>query len=197
LRYPLERLLLTSYPAARGGGCSPERAEHQLPPGGALVYLFEYQGQFGSAWNQYHPRDFPPKPTHFALTGRTLANYECWQVPSYLIRFSAAGRNFQMHVALGPRPTAARRAQVLRVLDSLRFSPLRPTPRHKNSRWRTLLDEPGDTLRSPPGWSADVTTSPRRYPPPRALFFASNLPLTGLLRWTGFDGDRLSGITLR
>jgi hypothetical protein len=116
LTSPAERLLLTSYPARRGGNCAPDRAERALPAGGALVYLFEYRSG----------HDVPPRPAHFALRRGDLGTFECWRVPTYLIRFRAAGRPFQVHVALGAKATAARRAEVLRALDSLRIAPPPP-----------------------------------------------------------------------
>jgi hypothetical protein len=127
LTYPVERLLLTSYPAARGGNCSPERAERDLPAGGALVYLVEYRRSARDPWRGLRRSAFPRRPAQFRLRRSALAGYECWRVPSYLIRFRDADRPFQVHVALGARATAARRAQVLRVLDSLRFEPLPDT----------------------------------------------------------------------
>lgn len=177
---PVERLLLTSYPTSRGGNCSPDRAERDLPANGALVYLFEYRPQLGDVWAHLRRRGFPPQPAHFALRRRDLANFECWQVPSYLIRFRAAGRAFQMHVALGKNASAARHAQVLGVLDSLRFSTLPAPPPDPYAGWRTLEDETGDSIRTPPHWPAGATTSPRRYSRPRTLFFASNPALPGL-----------------
>src|SRR3954454_15461260 len=47
LSYPGERLLLTTYPAKRGGNCSPDRAERALPADGALVFLMEYRPSVG------------------------------------------------------------------------------------------------------------------------------------------------------
>ncbi len=179
--YPAERLLLTSYPTSSGGNCGPDRAIADLPPGGALIYLFEYRPSVGDPWANLRRRDFPQRPAHFALRRSTLATYECWGgTPSHLIRFRAADRPFQLHVALGPKATAARRAQVLRILDSLRIAPLPPPPPDPFAGWRTLIDETGDSLRTPPRWPAATTTSPRRYPRPRALFFASNRRLKGL-----------------
>lgn len=180
LSYPAERLLLTSYPTRRGGNCSPERAERDLPANGALVYLFEYRPQLGAVWQHLRRRDFPRQPAHFALHRRDLGNFECWRVPSHVIRFRAADRPFQMHVALGRNVTAARRAQALRVLDSLRFSPLPAPPPDPYAGWRSLIDETGDSIRTPLRWPAAVTTSPRRYSRPRALFFAGNHALPGL-----------------
>jgi hypothetical protein len=124
LTFPAERLLLTSYPTERGGNCSPDRAERDLPTNGALIYLFEYRKRVGKPWAGLRRSSFPPRPAHFRLRKRDLGNYECWRIPSYLIRFRAADRPLQLHVALGPHAGGARRAQVLRTLDSLRFSAL-------------------------------------------------------------------------
>jgi hypothetical protein len=124
LSAPTERLLLTSGPAPRGGNCGPDAAESRLPPGGALLYLFEYRSRAGSVWDGLKPSAFPPRPAHARLRARDLGRYECWRVPSYLLRFRAAGRAFQLHVAFGPRATAARRAEVLRAIDSLRVARL-------------------------------------------------------------------------
>ncbi len=180
--FPVDRLLLTSYPAAGGGSCGPDRAARALPPGGALVYLMEYRPRVGDAWPGLRRRDFPPRPEHFALLRRARATYECWRVPSYLIRFRDAHRPFQLHVALGPRATPARKAQVLRVLDSLRFEPLPAPPPDPFAGWGLLNEELGDSMRVPPGWNAGTTTSPRRYARPRSLLFASSRPLASLPR---------------
>jgi hypothetical protein len=180
LSYPAERLLLTSYPTRRGKGCAPDRAARDLPPRGALIYLLEYRPAQGDVWAGLRRSDFPPRPERFRLRRRQLAGYECWRVPSYLIAFRAANRPFQLHVALGPRATPARRARVVRILDSLRFEPLAPPPPDPYAGWPLLIDETGDTLRTPPRWPAATTTSPRRYPRPRALFFASSRRLRDL-----------------
>ena len=180
LSYPAERLLLTSYPAQAGGNCAPDRAVRALPAGGALIYLYEYRPARGAVWRTLKRRDFQRRPQHFTLRARDLGTYECWRVPTYSIRFRAADRPFELHVALGPRATAQRRAQVLRILDSLRFAELPPPPPDPYAGWRLLIDETGDSLRTPPGWPAAPTTSPRRYSRPRSLFFASNVRLPGL-----------------
>jgi hypothetical protein len=120
--YPAERLLLTSFRTARGGNCAPDRAARDLPADGALVYLFEYRRPRGDPWRGLRRRSFPPRPAHFALRRSDRGNFECWRVPTYLLRFRAADRPFQLHVALGAKAGAARRTQVLRILDSLRFA---------------------------------------------------------------------------
>jgi hypothetical protein len=118
LSYPFDRVLITSYPTATGGGgCSPRRAEAALPANGALIYLFEYSTS-SSFFTSPGDGGFPPEPAAFTLPGRQL-NYECWTVPSYAIRFQAAGRLFQAQIALGPRVSASRRGEALRVLQSI------------------------------------------------------------------------------
>lgn len=124
LSYPFDRLLITSYPATTGGGgCSPRRAEAALPANGVLIYLFEYSASSSGILTRPEAAAFPPKPAAFTLPSRAL-NYECWTVPTYMIRFRADGRLFQVHIALGPRVSASRRVQALRVLQSLRIQPL-------------------------------------------------------------------------
>jgi hypothetical protein len=118
LSYPSDRLLITSYPARTGGSCSPTRAEAALPAAGALIYLFEYDATATPALSRPKATAFASQPRRFTLTDS--GNYECWMVPTYLIRFRAAGRLFQAQVALGPHATPRRRAQALRVLDSIR-----------------------------------------------------------------------------
>jgi hypothetical protein len=124
LSYPYDRMLITSYPAVTGGDCGPTRAESALPSNGALIYLLEYSGASDSVLE--HPMDmaFPAQSTGFRLRRGDLADYECWTVPSYLMRFSAAGRLFQVHLAFGASATANRRAQALRILSSLRVRAL-------------------------------------------------------------------------
>lgn len=180
LAFPAERLLLTSYPTTSGGNCGPDRAARDLPADGALIYLFEYRPRTGDPWAGLRRRDFPRRPSHFALRRRDLGTSACIGVPSRLISFRTADRPFQLHVALGERAGADRRAQVRRILDSLRFSALPAPLPDRYAGWRELIDETGDTIRTPPRWPAAVTTSPRRYSRPRTLFFASNRRLPGL-----------------
>jgi hypothetical protein len=162
LSYPHDRLLLTSYPARAGGNCAPDRAEAALPPGGALVFAYEYRGG-----------RFAPRPAQWDF-GPALT-YECWRVPSHMLRFRAAGRSFQVQVAFGPRATTARRAQVQRILRSLRISRRGGPPPALYAGWRSLGDVEGDTLRTPPGWPSLVTRDPRSEPQPRTLFATANV----------------------
>jgi len=127
LVYPYDRLLLTSYPAARGGECGPTRAENALPADGALIFLFEYSTTAGSVFGEPKGMSFPPQSAGIELHRSDLANYECSTVPNYLIRFKTAGRLFQAQVAFGAHPTHARRAEALRILTNLRAQPLTDT----------------------------------------------------------------------
>jgi hypothetical protein len=138
LAYPDDRMLLTSYPTRAGGTCGPDRAEADLPAGGALIDLFEYRPRVGDAWSHLARSAFAPRPRRWAL-GPARAT-ECWRVSNHVITFRAANRPFQVQVAFGARVGAARRAQVQGILRSLRFAaPAAST-------------ETGDTIRTRPGW---------------------------------------------
>ena len=60
LAYPYDRLLLTSYPATRGGDCGPTRAENALPADGALIFLLEYSTTPGAS--SANPKACPSHP---------------------------------------------------------------------------------------------------------------------------------------
>jgi hypothetical protein len=95
--------------------------------------------------------------------------------------FSASDRPFQLLVAFGERAPDERLAQVRAVLDSLRFERLPPPPPDPYAGWPLVNDNPGDSLRPPPGWPATASMFlPGKTPRPRPLFFASNVPLPGL-----------------
>ena len=125
LAYPIDRLLLTNYPARAGGACAPSDAGQALPAEGVLVYMIEWlsgTGSFGSPPGAV----FPSEPARTVL-GRKAAYYECWgskPVSTHLLRFSAAGRHFQVEVALGPHVTSAARRQLLLILDRFQFRTL-------------------------------------------------------------------------
>jgi len=120
LAYPYDRMLLTSYPAQRGGECGPTRAENSMPTGGALIYVFEYAAAPGTPFGQPTGMTFPPQSAGFKLSPSDFGNYECSSLPSYLVRFKAAGRLFQATVAFGAHTPAARRAQALQILADLK-----------------------------------------------------------------------------
>jgi hypothetical protein len=110
-------MAVASYPFPRDprpNGCRPQGTLAAVQPAGAVIFLIEYE-RF--APSRFRPGDFPPRPRPFRLSG--FARYECFG-PSFMLRFRQEGRFFQIHVALGRRATAATRATVLRVLDSLR-----------------------------------------------------------------------------
>jgi hypothetical protein len=94
----------------------PKEALAKMPPDGAFIFGWEYglvgSGSFPSA------RDFPARPRHFRLTN--LGNYECMG-RSYMLRFRAAGRAIQIHIAFGAHASAAIRATTVRILDRLSF----------------------------------------------------------------------------
>jgi hypothetical protein len=123
LSYPYDRMLLTSYPARTGGDCSPTRAERALPSNGVLVYLIEYSASPGAVLSGPPiGASFPAQSAGLTLKRRDLARYECWTVPGYMLRFSAAGRLFQAHIAFGARATATSRSQALAILSRLRVA---------------------------------------------------------------------------
>ncbi len=115
---PQQVLAIASYPLPRGSagadGCAPKEALDGLPLTGAFIFGWEY-GQLSKVTG-IRERDFPPRSKHFELAG--FAPYECFG-PSYMLRFRAAGRAFQIHIAFGRRASASTRATVLRILDSL------------------------------------------------------------------------------
>jgi hypothetical protein len=114
---PQQILAVASYPLphnnAGADGCEPKAALDRTPPNGAFIFGWEY-GRVGYD-PDIRPHDFPPRPKHFKLTG--FARYECLG-PSYMLRFRAGGRAFQIYVALGGRASATTRATVLRILNS-------------------------------------------------------------------------------
>lgn len=118
---PGQALAIGSYhfPANVAGadGCEPKEALDAIPPDGAFIFGWDY-GQLPQTELR---KDFPPQPHHFKLTA--LANYECMG-HSYMLRFQAAGRAFQIHIYLAPKATAATRATVLRILDSFHANKL-------------------------------------------------------------------------
>jgi hypothetical protein len=109
--YP--QLAIASYPLPRGDrgsdGCEPKAALDRLPAKGVFIFAWEFSGT-------QRNRDFPRQPRHFRL--RHYARNECLG-PSYLLRFRAAGRYFQVHVVLGKRASRKMRRLALRTLDTL------------------------------------------------------------------------------
>jgi len=103
--------------AAGADGCEPKEALDAIPVGGAFIFGWDY-GQLPQVELR---KSFPRQPRHFRLAG--LANYECMG-HSYMLRFQAAGRAFQIHIYLAPKATAATRATVLRILDSFHANKL-------------------------------------------------------------------------
>lgn len=115
---PSQAVAIASYPlptsAAGADGCQPKAALDRMPPDGAFIFGWDY-GPLTSLGAG--ARDFPPEPLRFKLAG--FARYECMG-PSYMVRFRAGGRGFQIHIYLGRNASATTRALVLRTLDSFR-----------------------------------------------------------------------------
>lgn len=122
LAEPYERFTLASFPLHRpprqAAACGPTQAVASMPADGALAFVFEYP-----TIGAFSPRDFPPRPKRFALPSGPGLPYECFG-PGWVLRFRAAGRWFQVMVALGNRAGANRR-RLLHALSSLRVDALR------------------------------------------------------------------------
>ncbi|HYX89763.1 MAG TPA: hypothetical protein VE753_10375 [Gaiellaceae bacterium] len=183
---PREVLTLATYPlrgGAEAGECAPDTARADMPPNGVFIWLLEYRPSRGEVWADL-PRDrFPPKPDRFELQRSNFSgdNLWCFSGFGYTTTFRAADRPFQLLVAFGGRPADARLAEVEAILDSLEFGPLPPPPPDPYAGWPSVNDNPGDSLRPPPGWPATAAMFPLGTTPrPRPLFFASNRPLPGL-----------------
>jgi hypothetical protein len=97
---------------ARGGDCAPTVAQETLPPDGGFLWLIEYR-------DGADPTAFPARPDHFDLDPDSVGQYECSTVPSYMIRFRDAGREFQAHMALGPEASDSLGPEFMRALESL------------------------------------------------------------------------------
>ncbi|MCW3014782.1 MAG: hypothetical protein JWO02_1874 [Solirubrobacterales bacterium] len=181
LGYPREVITLASFRLRRGGSCGPDRALADLPSGGTLIFVLEYRPDRGAVWTDGIRRaNFPPRPAHLRLPSGEPTSFECFGKPGYLLRFRDADRPLQVMVALGFKADAARRREVERVLDELRFAPLPPLPPDPYAGWPTLIDESGDSLRVPPRWTSMVTAVPRRLPRPRTLFLSASHRLSGV-----------------
>lgn len=109
--YP--QFAIASYSLPRGDrgadGCEPKSALGRLPAAGVFIFAWELPATNPT-------KTFPRRPRHFRLSH--FGRYECLG-PSYLLRFRAAGRYFQVHVVLGKRTTLGTRRLALRVLDGL------------------------------------------------------------------------------
>ncbi len=181
---PREVLTLATYPlrgGAKAGECAPDTARADMPPGGAFIWLLEYRPTRGDVWVDL-PRDrFPPRASRFKIPRAGLAPVSCFDGPGYSTTFRAAGRPFQLLVAFGGEPANDRLDEVEAILDGLEFDPLPAPPADPYAGWPLINDNPGDSLRPPPGWAAAAAMfPPDKKPRPRTLFFAGNRPLFGL-----------------
>jgi len=107
------RLVVASYrvtPSEVEGDCAGHRALASLPGNGAALLLIDY----GTA----HRAGFAPPPKNLRMRQLARGNYECFG-DSYMLRFKAAGHDFQAHLKLGENATASTRQQALQILDSV------------------------------------------------------------------------------
>ncbi len=184
LLVPREVLTLATYPlrgGAKAGECAPDTARADMPPGGAFVWLVEYRPARGDVWADLPRERFPPRPSRFQIRRDRLAPVSCFAEPGYLTTFRAADRPFQLLVVFGGEPSDYRLDEVAEILDCLEFDPLPPPPSDPYAGWPLINDNPGDSVRPPPGWAAAAATfAPDKTSRPRTLLFAGNRPFVGL-----------------
>ncbi|HEY5197486.1 MAG TPA: hypothetical protein VIJ51_10720 [Solirubrobacteraceae bacterium] len=117
LAEPYERFTLASFrlstPPRQARGCGPARAVAAIPADGALAFVLEYP-----TTGALSRPSFPPQPKRFALPPGPAQRYECFG-SGWLLRFRAAGRSFQVMVALG-RSAGRNQARLVAALSSLR-----------------------------------------------------------------------------
>lgn len=191
---PRELIALATYPlrsgATGGGPCGAQRDLEAIPPDGALIWLLEFRPLRGDIWAELSRSSFPPRPQSVDLSRADLLPNSCLTGVGYAPRasglvytlaFSAAERPLQLSLVFGGRVTEARLEEVERIVDSMSFGAVPPPPADPYAGWPLLNDNPGDSMRPPPGWAATAAM----FPPatasrPRSLFFAANRPLFGL-----------------
>jgi murein peptide amidase A len=96
----------------------PKRA--RMDPRGAFLLLEERRGSTDG---------LPPRPARFSLAGRPEALSCCEPfagAPGWSVDFQAAGRGFYGYAYVGTKADTRRRAELLDVLDGLRFADHRP-----------------------------------------------------------------------
>jgi hypothetical protein len=115
---PRQALVVTSYPLPRrtvADNCDPTSTLDALPANGALIFMWEYPPHATGL------KSFPPRPAKFKLGA--LGKPECFGPRTAIVAFRQAGRFFEIAITLGRQATAATRATVLRILDSLAIGP--------------------------------------------------------------------------
>jgi hypothetical protein len=128
LAFPRELVTIASFALHSGGSCGPTRALRDLGPRDALVAVLEYSPPRGVR--------LPPRPRRLRVAARARGSLECFGVPGQVLAFRDAGRELQVVIVLGARAGAARRQEVERILDGLRFDP-RPHRRAAPTRRRS------------------------------------------------------------
>ena len=183
---PREVLALATYPlGGRGEGGGPcvaaGAAVAAMPRSGALIWLLEYRPPRGDVWADLPRERFPHRPERFELSRDDLQPGLCGAGLGTSVAFRDADRPFQLWLLMGDEVSDARLGEIREILDGLRFDELPAPPPDPYAGWPLINDNPGDSLRPPPGWAAAAAMFPpgatRR---PRPLFFASNRPLLGL-----------------
>ncbi|MEJ7569346.1 MAG: hypothetical protein WKF41_13905 [Gaiellaceae bacterium] len=182
---PREVLALATYPLRggnKGGGpCAAKRDLEAMPPDGALIWLLEYRPLRGDVWADVRRSEFPSRPNRVELSRADLEANSCARGFGYTSSFRAADRPLTLSLVFGERVTDERLAEVEAILESLELAELAPPPPDPYAGWPLINDNPGDSLRPPPGWAASAAMfPPGETPRPRTLFFASNRPLFGL-----------------
>jgi hypothetical protein len=205
---PRELVALSTYPlrgGGKGGGpCAAKSDLEAIPPDGALIWLLEYRPLRGDVWADLRRSSFPPRPQRFELARDDLQPNSCLTGVGYAPRasgplvytttFRAADRPLQLSLVFGERVTDTRLAEVEEILKSLELTELPPPPPDPYGGWPLMNDNPGDSLRPPPGWPAAAAMfPPGETPRPRPLFFTSNRPLFGLPQTLVPQVDRLPG----
>jgi streptogramin lyase len=119
--YPPQVLAAASFPVRvprRPPNCSPSRVLDQMPPGGALVQIFEYAPE--ASGRPVRVPDLPPRLARFRYADADYGPFECAGY-SYRFAFEQSGRAFQAHVWLNRKETnRARRSEALAILDSFK-----------------------------------------------------------------------------
>ena len=183
---PREVLALANYPLPSGdmggGLClAAKRVLQAMPADGVVIWLLEYRPLRGDVWADLPRSRFPLRPDRYTLTRAELRPGVCDAPLGLSTTFRAADRPFQLWLLAGEKASDAMLGEAGQILSSLRFDELPPPPPDPYAGWPLLSNNPGDSIRPPPGWAAAASMfRPGKTARPRPLFFASNRPLFGL-----------------
>jgi hypothetical protein len=110
---PNELLALATFPLPQGGGCAPKRALDEADSTDAIIFLVEFTATAG--------RKPPPRPPSFDPLPKPQMD-DCWDAPVATYLFRDSGGRFQVDVWLGDHVSNQTKEEIIRILDSLRFS---------------------------------------------------------------------------